>query len=96
MAMKKNILFALLAIAVGASCRKSRTCDCTTIINTVQTTNNTSNTTTNTTRRIVTKNKQKKVDFIKTENCYGSNTSKTTIGGPTTQVVTTDITCTVK
>lgn len=91
--MKKIIVTLIFTIAfVGQSCRKERSCSCTTIYTEITVIGNNTNTVTTKTYTKITKNKQKKAEFKKTEMCYSEKKSYST--GST--VTTIDKTCTLK
>ncbi len=106
--MKKIILLAVVAVAVtSASCRKTRTCDCSTasslvvVVNGTTTTNPTGSGYPQTTSDKITMDKQKSIDFREYGGpngggCYSKTTTNTyTITGGTGTV--TDVqTCTIK
>ena len=95
--MKNIILFAAVAVAViGTSCRKERTCECTSISTTVTTVGGNSTTTTSTGTSKVTMASQKKKDFRLTESCYGYKDTYTNTFTGGSSVTTVDQTCEVK
>lgn len=81
--MKKNILvIAALASLLAYSCRKERTCECTTTTTRVRTGNNAGTTTSNSTEKI-TVEKQKKREFLYATNCFSSSGSDEPVSGGT-------------
>ena len=95
--MKKIILLVTVAVAVaGTSCRKTRTCECSTVNTTVTTFGSTSSTTTTTEKNTHTMDNQKKAYFKTTSACYNTKSvrSSTFTGG--SSVTTDETSCTLK
>ncbi|MDO9000731.1 MAG: hypothetical protein Q7W45_13265 [Bacteroidota bacterium] len=95
--MKKIIILALFAfVVINSSCRKTRTCECVTKYTTQFTTGNSTNTTSGSSFYKITKDKQKKGDFRKMQNCYGTKSTNTTTSGNATTVTMSETSCQVK
>jgi hypothetical protein len=99
MKQMKKIFLVMLIVAGSISCRKERTCECTTKT-VIETTGSTTNHLEHTTSRKVTKDKQKKKEFIRASDCYSTKTTETYFGGSGaftyTDVTTTEVNCDLK
>ena len=94
--MKKHIIILFLVVFIMISCRKTRSCYCSTITTNVTTIGGNSNTITTNSASIVTKDSQKKVEFRKSVSCYGYKTTTTSINGSIKETTTIDVNCEVR